>query len=181
MESAEVGGWVVLEYGSLFPEAYVPHFLKTSAIEKVYSNVCHGSLFNQVKNGRNDTIKEGAIMSYHRIVKSGLSFLLISVYVALSWKLAFAQWGGYRDWHMGQQGMMGGWGFGGWFWSIFMLLFWVLVIIGLIFLIRWLVQTTRKGTGTSDGGSRALDILKERYARGEINKEEFEEKKRDLM
>jgi putative membrane protein len=120
-------------------------------------------------------------MSYKKIAKSGLSFLLISVFVASSWELAFAQWGGYRDWHMGQQGMMGGWGLGWWFSSIFMLLFGVLVIIGLIFLIKWLVQTTRKGTGTSDGGSRALDILKERYARGEINKEEFEEKKRDLM
>jgi putative membrane protein len=121
------------------------------------------------------------IMSYGKIAKSGLSFLLITAFVASSWEVAFAQWGGYRDWHMGQQGMMGGWGLGGWFWSIFMLLFWVLVIVGLIFLIKWLVQTTRKGTGTSTEGSRALEILKERYARGEINKEEFEEKKRDLM
>jgi putative membrane protein len=121
------------------------------------------------------------MMLQKKLSKLGLSVLLMSLLVASSWELASAQWGGYRDWHMGQQGMMGGWGFGGWFGSIFMLLFWVLVIIGLIFLIKWLVQTTRKGPGAFHEGSRALDILKERYARGEINKEEFEEKKRDLM
>ena len=104
---------------------------------------------------------------------------LLVLYVAFPWGAALAQWGGSRDWHMGP-GMMGGWGMG-WFGMIFMLLFWVLVIVGLIFLIKWLVQTTRKGTGTSNGGSRALDILEERYARGEINKEEFEGIKRDLM
>ena len=75
-------------------------------------------------------------------------------------------------------GMMGGWGMG-WFGSIFMLVLSVLVIVGLVFLIRWLIQTTKGGAEVTRG-SRALDILKERYARGEINKEEFEEKKRDL-
>jgi putative membrane protein len=55
------------------------------------------------------------------------------------------------------------------------------VIVGLIFLIKWLIQTTKKEPEAMHGGSRAFDILKERYARGEINKEEFEEKKKDLM
>jgi putative membrane protein len=75
--------------------------------------------------------------------------------------------------------MMGGWGMG-WFGSILMLVFWVLVIVGLVFLIKWLIQTTKGGTEITRS-SRALDILKERYARGEINKEEFEEKNRHLM
>jgi putative membrane protein len=89
-----------------------------------------------------------------------------------------SQWGGYGGSHMGP-GMMGGWGMG-WFGMIFMLIFWVLVIVGLIFLIKWLIQTTKKEPEAMHSGSRALDILKERYARGEINKEEFEEKKRVL-
>lgn len=92
---------------------------------------------------------------------------------------AGAQYRGYDDWH-GR--MMDGWGWGmGWFGGIFMIAFWILIIIGLVFLIKWLVQSTRGESGFSrSNSSRALDILKERYARGEINKQEFEEKKRDL-
>jgi len=96
---------------------------------------------------------------------------------------AFAQWGGYGGYHMGP-GTMGEWGMG-WFGGIFMIIFWVLIIVGLVLLIKWLVQSTR-GHSTHGGtdfssSSRAIDILKERYARGEINKQEFEEKKRDLL
>ena len=80
-------------------------------------------------------------------------------------------WGSYGGY--GWDGMMAGMGFG----LISMLLFWVLVILGIVVLVRWL------GRGTSPElppGKTALDILKERYARGEIEREEFEQKKRDL-
>jgi putative membrane protein len=70
---------------------------------------------------------------------------------------------------------MGGYGMG-WFGGIFMVLFWIAVIIGIVFLIRWLVQSTRSGAGES-----ALDILKRRYASGEIDRKEFEQKKKDLL
>lgn len=88
------------------------------------------------------------------------------------------QWGG---WGMGP-GMMGGYGFGmGLFGTIIMVVFWVAVIVGIVLLVRWLAASTRgegRGAGPEDS---ALEILKRRYARGEINREEFEEKKKDLL
>jgi len=89
-----------------------------------------------------------------------------------------AQWRGYGG-HMGP-GMMG-WGYGtGWVGMILMAAFWIAVIVGNIFLIRWVVISTGTGARGARSEESALEILKRRYARGEINKEEFEEKKRDL-
>ena len=64
------------------------------------------------------------------------------------------------------------------FGMIGVVLFWVLVILGIVVLVR------RVGGSSASSGpppsKTALDILKERYARGEIDKQEFEERKRDL-
>ena len=108
----------------------------------------------------------------------GLSLLLFSVGYHSE---VFAQWGGYGGYHMGP-GMMGGYGTG-WFGGIFMIIFWVLIIVGLVFLIEWLVQSTKghSSPGWTGSPARAFEILKERYAWGEINKQEFDEKKRDLL
>lgn len=91
---------------------------------------------------------------------------------------ALAQQPSNSGWGMGP-GMMGNWGMG-WFGMIFMMIFWVLVIVGLVFLIKWLIQATSSGKATRQPGSRAVEILKERYARGDIGKTEFESMKRDL-
>jgi putative membrane protein len=92
---------------------------------------------------------------------------------------ALAQWGGgYGGWHMGPG--MGGWGMG-WFGGIFMIVFWGLVIVGMVFLIKWLIQSTKGERPAGGDGSRALEVLKERYARGEIGKEEYDRIKKDLM
>ena len=68
-------------------------------------------------------------------------------------------------------------GYGGLF---FMLVFWIAVMVGIVFLIKWIVEQSRSSASSSSGES-ALDILKKRYAEGEIDKEEFEQKKRDLL
>lgn len=78
-----------------------------------------------------------------------------------------------------QFGMMDGYGYGmmsGGYW-ILGLIFWMLVIIGLVLLIKYLWE----GSGAKRGEESALEILKKKYARGEISKEEFEEKKKDLL
>jgi putative membrane protein len=91
----------------------------------------------------------------------------------------FAQWRGY-EWGHGP-GMMG-WGYGmGWFGPIIMIAFWIAVIVGIVLLIRWLILSTRSVNQKTHHDDSALEILKKRYAKGEINKDEFEEKKRDLL
>ena len=75
--------------------------------------------------------------------------------------------------------MWGGMDGMGWGWIglgvVHMLLFWVLVILGIVALVRWLA-----GGPADDGAARAIDILKARYARGQITREQFEQMKRDI-
>jgi len=71
-----------------------------------------------------------------------------------------------------------GWGIGfglGWF---FMVIFWILVILGIIYFVKLIVGIGDRKGGTKD--ETPLDILKKRYAKGEITKEEFERIKDDL-
>lgn len=76
----------------------------------------------------------------------------------------------------GFNGFGGGMGLGG----LGMLLFWGLVIAGVVLLVRWFGGGPSSSSASPGRGKTALEILGERYARGEIGKEEFEQKKRDL-
>ena len=78
---------------------------------------------------------------------------------------------------------MGRYGYGsfgghwmGWIGPAFMGLVWIAIIVGMVFFIIHIVRENRGRRG----GDAALQILRERYARGEISKEEFQEKMREL-
>lgn len=92
-------------------------------------------------------------------------------------------WGGGVNpmFGFGWNNMMGGWGglgLGfGMLGMFYMLIFWVVIIVGVVYLFRFLSS----GSTPSRGSEKSpLDILKERYAKGEITKKEFEEMKKDL-
>jgi putative membrane protein len=75
-----------------------------------------------------------------------------------------------------------GWG-GGWSWVmiVWMSLFW-LVVVGLIAwgIVSFSRHEHRHDSGSNAAHNAALEIAKQRYAKGEINAEEFEKLKRDL-
>lgn len=68
-----------------------------------------------------------------------------------------------------------GYGFGFFGWT-FMILLWVLIIAALVALVKWIANQFR-----NNGSKSALNLLKDRYAKGEIDKKEFEDKKKDLI
>ena len=59
------------------------------------------------------------------------------------------------------------------------ILLWLLIIWGIIMLVRWLIMNSKNGT-IKGKDSSAMRILKERYAKGEISRDEFEKMKKDL-
>jgi len=79
----------------------------------------------------------------------------------MGWCSDMAGWGGHR---------LGG---------LFLLLAGVLITLGIVAMVRWF--SSRSGNGKSAALESPLEILKRRYARGEIDKAEFEEKRKDIL
>lgn len=69
-------------------------------------------------------------------------------------------------------GGMGVWGFA--FMTASTVLFWVVIILGIIALVRYLSRTAEHGGGTQDSTSSAQRLLADRFARGEIDEEEYQ-------
>ncbi|MBI5634552.1 MAG: SHOCT domain-containing protein [Nitrospirae bacterium] len=70
--------------------------------------------------------------------------------------------------------------YGGGMWMFFHFIFWILVIIGVVLLIVWIVRQPHRYE-RGHGEESPLDVLRKRYARGEISKEEFERIKKDIL
>ena len=77
------------------------------------------------------------------------------------------------------------WGGGGWFFGpVLMLLTLAAIAVFVVLLVRWLTtgqpsfeSPTKRG---SPANTSAMDILKERFAKGEIDKKEFEDRRKVL-
>lgn len=83
----------------------------------------------------------------------------------------FADSGEY--WHDGWT-----WGWGHMFvGSLMMVIFWAVIIAAILLILRWLVGDSRRSDRHVAPRNNALEILRERFARGEIDKEEYEERR----
>ncbi len=58
---------------------------------------------------------------------------------------------------------------------------WIIAILFIIIVIWFIVKVVNLNNQQGSNSKTPLDILKERYAKGEIDKEEFEERKKDLL
>jgi putative membrane protein len=121
-----------------------------------------------VREGDRDIVQRAK----HGVPLRRMAGCLVGVLSGMS--LPVTAWAQERpsDFWWGMHPMWGAWGLGV---MLMMLVFWGLVIVGLVLGVRWLLTQ-----GRESGSDTALDILRQRYARGEIDKEEFEAKKRDL-
>jgi putative membrane protein len=106
----------------------------------------------------------------------GVSALLISGAIWFLYGHGTGMWGGNGQWTMGYHHMMGG-GIG-----IVMIIFWVILIGALVLLVSGAINSIRNSQVTNSAMQRQnpLEILKQRYARGEIDRDEYEDKRRTL-
>jgi putative membrane protein len=109
---------------------------------------------------------------YAFLAGTGVLTLLFTEKAALAYRGQSCWWGPGT-------GFMGGWGMG-WFGPLFTLLFWGLLIAGGIYLVRWSTQLFSGRSPNTSDSSDALDIIRTRYASGEIDREEFKRMKEAL-
>jgi putative membrane protein len=106
-------------------------------------------------------------MKWIVLILSGLPSALSVPMTVAAQERAWDGWGMHpMSW------MWGAWGIG---MMVVMLAFWGVIIVGIVLGIRWLLSVGRETKSDS-----ALEILRQRYARGEIDRDEFVAKKRDL-
>jgi putative membrane protein len=121
-----------------------------------------------------------------RLIGIGLAVVIGLGLLVAGFLLSRNGWGwfGYGPGMMGDNfgyGMMNGFGFGGIIPMILTMLFWVVIIALGVLLVSGLVsRANNQSPANLPPAESASDILKKRYARGEITKEQFDEMRRDL-
>jgi putative membrane protein len=73
-------------------------------------------------------------------------------------------------------GYYSNWGMMGWFGGIMMILFWLALVLLVVWIARAAFPAPRR-----DDGDVALDLLRRRYAAGEISQAEYEQARRILV
>jgi len=110
----------------------------------------------------------------------GIVIALVLVLLVGGGLIASGSWGRGYGWGMTGPGMMGGWGGVPFMGPIFCLVFVGLIIGGVVLLARsWPGEQPGPGSGRA-ATETPLEILKRRYASGEITKKQFEEMRRTL-
>lgn len=111
-------------------------------------------------------------------IVTAVALLLGGIWLGYTGAFGYGSWG-----MMGGRNMMGGYwgspmmGFAG---GLGMLMFWALVIGGIVWLVATVSRSQSQTGAPRPAGEAPLDVLKRRYAAGEINKEQFDEMRRNL-
>jgi putative membrane protein len=105
-----------------------------------------------------------------------LIFVLFAVLLVILPMMMWVLWGVWGDSYMhGMGGMMGfGWGF----MPLILFAFLILIVLGAYYLLKEVTGT--ESAAAPSKGEKALEILKERYARGEITRDEYQKMKEEL-
>lgn len=115
-----------------------------------------------------------------RVAHENAFKLVASVVLTLQSPLSWAQPAESETYPYGAHMMWGGGWLGMFFGILFMVLLLAAVIGGIALVARWFSAPRYDAQPPQHSGRTPLDILKERYARGEIDKEEFDERRRAL-
>lgn len=116
----------------------------------------------------------------NHVLELGLGTLLVAGFLNLA--VADIAWGQQpRDIYDGAHMMWnGGWWYGMFLGPIIFILFIGILVAVVVILVRWLGGSITKSESSTPSPKDPLDILKERFARGEIDKDEYEEKRHIL-
>ena len=108
------------------------------------------------------------------LLSLGVSAVLIAAAIWFLYRHSAGTWLGNGRWGMGYHHMMGG-GMG-----IVMIIFWIVLIGAFILLVSGAINGILVSQKNDDNMQKPLEILKQRYARGEIDRTEYEDKCRQL-